>query len=336
MVSGSITFIYIKKFEVLPMFAIILALIVLCIVVGVLFNVKQLLNLTTFIITVILCMMITVINVLTMTLPTTLILLMIITTLGLLLKHYHLFTFKKGKTFLNKMMKHFILGVLFTAILAYLSTMPIPIINGIFLWLTMIAISTCYAFLLYMAWSSALGRITTQNQYALIMVLGAGIFTKNVTPMLADRLNRALSVYHQQKGTCNLLVSGGQGPDEPISEALAMKHYLIDYGVPESNIILEDQSTNTFENFYYSKRIIRNLYKHRPSILCVTSQFHILRGMRFAQINQMKVDGIGSHTPYHFFNIALIRDFLALMYQYKLLLTIYFAILFFASIYILF
>ena len=50
--------------------------------------------------------------------------------------------------------------------------------------------------------------------------------------------------------------------------------------------------------------------------------------MKFAHTNQMKVDGIGSHTPYHFFDVALVRDFLALMYQYKLLLTIYFAVLF--------
>ena len=151
------------------------------------------------------------------------------------------------------MTKYLILGVLFTSILAYLSTMPVPIVNGVFLWLTMIAISTCYALLLYMSWSSALGRISTHKQYDLIMVLGAGIFTEKVTPMLAERLNRALSVYQHQTDKCKIIVSGGQGPDEPISEALAMQRYLIQHGVPQSSIIMESQSTNTFENFYYSK-----------------------------------------------------------------------------------
>ena len=84
------------------------------------------------------------------------------------------------------------------------------------------------------------------------MVLG-GIFTEKVTPMLAERLNRALSVYQHQTDKCKILVSGGQGPDEPISEALAMQRYLIQHGVPQSSIIMESQSTNTFENFYYSK-----------------------------------------------------------------------------------
>lgn len=154
--------------------------------------------------------------------------------------------------------------------------------------------------------------------------------------MLAERLNRALSVYQHQTDKCKILVSGGQGPDEPISEALAMRRYLIQHGVPQSSIIMESQSTNTFENFYYSKKVIHNLYSNSPNILCVTSQFHILRGMKFTHTNRMKVDGIGSHTPYHFFDVALVRDFLALMYQYKLLLTIYFAFLFFASLFILF
>ena len=76
------------------------------------------------------------------------------------------------------------------------------------------------------------------------------------------------------------------------------------------------------------QKVIHNLYSNSPNILCVTSQFHILRGMKFTHTNRMKVDGIGSHTPYHFFDVALVRDFLALMYQYKLLLTIYFAFYF--------
>ena len=47
------------------------------------------------------------------------------------------FLLTKRSSFLNKMMKYLILGVLFTSIFAYLSTMPIPIVNGVFLWLTM-------------------------------------------------------------------------------------------------------------------------------------------------------------------------------------------------------
>ena len=89
-------------------------------------------------------------------LPTTLIIIMIITMVGLLVKHNHLFSLQKGRSFLNKMTKYISLGVLFTSILAYLSTMPVPIVNGGFLWLTMIAISTCMHYC-FMSWSSAFG-----------------------------------------------------------------------------------------------------------------------------------------------------------------------------------
>ena len=63
------------------------------------------------------------------------------------------------------------------------------------------------------------------------MVLGAGIFSEEVTTLLAARLDKALSVYHSQRTKPIIIVSGGQGPDEPISEALAMKRYLIAHNV---------------------------------------------------------------------------------------------------------
>ena len=84
----------------------------------------------------------------------------------------------------------------------------------------------------------------------MILILGAGIFTETVTPMLASRLDRALKIYKVQSHNCNILVSGGQGPDEPISEALAMKNYLMKCGVSSSSILMESQSSSTYENFY--------------------------------------------------------------------------------------
>ena len=71
--------------------------------------------------------------------------------------------------------------------------------------------------------------------------------------MLAERLNRALSVYQHQTDKCKILLVVVKGLMNPYSEALAMQRYLIQHGVPQSSIIMESQSTNTFENFYYSK-----------------------------------------------------------------------------------
>ena len=195
--------------------------------------------------------------------------------------------------------------------------------------------SACYTFIIYLIFSSAFGRAKTHKQYDVILILGAGIFTETVTPMLASRLDRALKIYKVQSHNCNILVSGGQGPDEPISEALAMKNYLMKCGVSSSSILMESQSSSTYENFLYSKSFINTSFENVPNILCVTSQFHILRALRLAQKLNINIIGLGSSTPYHFLDKALLRDFLALMYQYKLLLTLYLVGLFIVSIWIL-
>jgi len=271
----------------------------------------------------------------TMTLPTGLFILIIISTIGLLVKHSHLFKIKKGTRFLNKMFRRLINGVLFIGIFIYLSTIPLSILNGMFLWIALILFSACYTFIIYLIFSSAFGRAKTHKQYDVILILGAGIFTETVTPMLASRLDRALKIYKVQSHNCNILVSGGQGPDEPISEALAMKNYLMKCGVSSSSILMESQSSSTYENFLYSKSFINTSFENVPNILCVTSQFHILRALRLAQKLNINIIGLGSSTPYHFLDKALLRDFLALMYQYKLLLTLYLVGLFIASIWIL-
>ena len=114
-----------------------------------------------------------------------------------------------------------------------------------------------------------------------------------------------------------------------------MKNYLIKCGVSSSSILMESQSSSTYENFLYSKSFINTSFENVPSILCVTSQFHILRALRFAQKLNINIIGLGSSTPYHFLDKALLRDFLALIYQYKLLLTLYLVGVFIASIWIL-
>ncbi|WMZ87538.1 YdcF family protein [Staphylococcus pseudintermedius] len=88
-----------------------------------------------------------------------------------------------------------------------------------------------------------------------IIVLGAGIYTEAVTPMLKARLDRAIALSRQLEKV-HIIVSGGQGPDEPISEALAMQRYLIQQGIAPKQITMEDQSTNTRQNIYYSKHYL--------------------------------------------------------------------------------
>ena len=205
------------------------------------------------------------------------------------------------------------------------------IINSLALWAAIIAFSTIYSFIGYLSWSTAFENHQYYKHVKLIMVLGAGIFSEEVTTLLAARLDKALSVYHSQRTKPIIIVSGGQGPDEPISEALAMKRYLIAHNVPENHIFMENQSTNTRTNFLYSKSIIHSMMPTSSQMLCVTSQFHVLRALKFAKSSSFFRWYWKSYTI-PLLAQSMIIDFLGLMYQYKTILTIYFAMLFWLAI----
>lgn len=317
------------------MIPLILTLLIIMIVLSLLINQYVTLSVTGFISTIILGFLNLIFHLITYSIPYELIVLMLILISFCLFKHHAILFNPRGRQFIKQMGLSVMRLTLFISACFYISLSPLLIINGIALWLCLIGFTTLFAFLCYLIWSSVFGSRHFNQSVDLIIVLGAGIFTEEVTPMLKERLNRALEIYHHSEHKPQLLVSGGQGPDEPIPESIAMQRYLIKQGVPNDNILLEQQSTNTHTNFVYSKDIIHDYFVNMPKMVCVTSQFHILRALKLAQNLDIPTYGVGSHTPYHFFHIALIRDFLGVMYQYRLLLTIYFALTFWISIIIL-
>ncbi|WP_373762740.1 YdcF family protein, partial [Jeotgalibaca porci] len=84
-----------------------------------------------------------------------------------------------------------------------------------------------------------------KKKYGYIIVLGSGLLNgKEVTPLLASRVDKSIEAYFENEGS-TLVLSGGQGPDEDISESQAMKNYALSKGVPEQAILMEDKSVNT-------------------------------------------------------------------------------------------
>lgn len=76
--------------------------------------------------------------------------------------------------------------------------------------------------------------------------------------------------YYQKNPTAKFVVSGGQGADEPVSEAFAMRKYLQSQNIPNHQILFEDKSTTTYENMLFSKRIINEDWSDKeisPSII---------------------------------------------------------------------
>lgn len=115
------------------------------------------------------------------------------------------------------------------------------------------------------------------GKYQYMIILGAGLDGEEVSQRLKGRLDEALNYYHYQDKDVIMIVSGGQGQDERITEAEAMKRYLLKKGASESHIIKEEYATSTQENIKFSKEILRKQGALDESVLIVTSDYHSLR-----------------------------------------------------------
>lgn len=151
-----------------------------------------------------------------------------------------------------------------------------------------------------------------------IIVLGSGLIGDKVPPLLASRLDKAVQQYEKYGRKPLFITSGGQGHDEKLAEAVAMKKYIIaKYNIPEENILVEDQSTTTFENLTFSKKIIDARIKKAQGII-VTNNFHVLRAGIYSRRVGLKAVGVGSKTAFYYVPNAFMREFIGLLEMYKL------------------
>ena len=152
-----------------------------------------------------------------------------------------------------------------------------------------------------------------------MIILGCKIRSDGtLTPLLKGRVDRALDFRNEQlKNTGHDLVfipSGGKGKDEVISEAEAIKNYLLDKGIDEKKIILENKSTNTYENIKYSNKLIN---KKNTNICFSTTNYHVLRAGLIGTSQGLEIEGIGSKTKSYYWINAFIREFIGTLYSEK-------------------
>lgn len=108
--------------------------------------------------------------------------------------------------------------------------------------------------------------------------------------------------------------SWGKGSDEVISEEVAIKNYLVEKGINENQILVEDKSKNTYENIKNSYKLIN---KSDVNIAYSTTGYHAFRAGIIATKLNKKVEGIGSKTKPYFYINAFIREFIATLYSEK-------------------
>lgn len=110
-----------------------------------------------------------------------------------------------------------------------------------------------------------------------IIVLGAGLRGTSISSSLEERLKSTIE-FSERYPDVPIVVSGGQGKGEDIPEAEAMKEYLLKSGIDESLIITEDKSTNTYENFLYTYKILKDITgKEDFTVTVITNSFHMYR-----------------------------------------------------------
>lgn len=158
-----------------------------------------------------------------------------------------------------------------------------------------------------------------RKDYNYVIVHGAGLLGGDrVSPLLKGRLDKGLKAYYNASNPCKIIVSGGQGSDESISEAEAMKRYLLSQLVPEEDIILEDKSTTTYENLKYAKALMDAL-SARYTCVFVTSDYHVFRTSIYAKKLGLSALGLGSKTASYYRPNAMIREYIAIIVKHKLL-----------------
>lgn len=145
-----------------------------------------------------------------------------------------------------------------------------------------------------------------------VIVLGCGIRGERVSVGLAKRLDKAAE-YHKQNPEAMIIVSGGQGPQEDISEALAMKRYLVAKGIDEEKIIMEDKSTSTITNFEYSHKIMNERGLPSDSVVFVTNGYHIYRAASYAKAEGLTVTHLGTDIIWYTIPMNYMREMLAVV-----------------------
>lgn len=152
-----------------------------------------------------------------------------------------------------------------------------------------------------------------------IIILGCQIKKDGtLTPLLKGRVDKAIEFRNKQLNETGkdlvFIPSGGKGNDEIISEAEAMKKYLLEQGIDENNILIDSKSKNTYENIKYSYELIK---KKNANIVFSTTNYHVLRAGLIATEQGLILDGIGSKTKAYFWINAFIREFIGTLYSEK-------------------
>jgi len=147
-----------------------------------------------------------------------------------------------------------------------------------------------------------------------LIILGAGLNGEQLSWTLWERMQKGLD-YLEGNHKVKVVLSGGQGPGENISEAEGMRRFLVDHGITDDRILKEDRSTSTMENFSFSKEILVRQpgFQNSERVAVITNDFHLFRSKILARRNGLIPVGIPSPTPWYIVPNVYLREYFAVV-----------------------
>ncbi len=178
----------------------------------------------------------------------------------------------------------------------------------------------CLAGMFLMAFVAAKHKPVYDKDY--VIIPGCSISKQGgLLPLLKGRTNRAIRFAWDQEIATGKPVyyipTGGQGPDEIMSEGSAMEFYLLSHGAEQYEVFPEKKSVNTYENMLFSKRII-DAHKKDAKVCYVTTNYHVLRSGMLARRVGLDAEGLASSTKWYFWPNGLARELVAIHSMYRL------------------
>lgn len=142
-----------------------------------------------------------------------------------------------------------------------------------------------------------------------IVVLGARVYPSGTpSPLLVMRLQTALALYRQEMAT-RIIVCGGKGGDEPVTEAAAMAAWLQDHDVPKAHIFLDETSADTVQNLENAHDIMKR--QGFETAVVVTSGYHLPRAMMIAREKSLQATGAAAPSLWYLLPYNCSRELLA-------------------------
>lgn len=147
-------------------------------------------------------------------------------------------------------------------------------VRKVILTLLLVAV-LCFGALFVLVLEGARDRMSGDPH--VMIILGCQVKSWGPSILLQDRLDTALD-YLEDNPDMTVVVSGGQGEDEHISEAQAMYEYLVENGFSAEQILLEDKSCNTIQNLEYTIELLAEEgYDVTQDMVVVSNGFHLTR-----------------------------------------------------------